>query len=49
MTTQSQMTGGMSLYQPSKQEARHLRDEYLHNNGHNMRGIGELGSSSDSS
>ena len=45
----SQLTGGMSLYQPSKQEARTLRDQYLHKNGHNMKGIGELGSSSESS
>ena len=45
----SGMVSGMSLYQPSNREARRLRDQYLRENGHNMKGIGELGSSSDSS
>ena len=46
---ESTLTGVMSLYQPSKAEARKLRNQYLEENGHNMKGIGELGSSSDSS
>ena len=34
---------GLRVY--SKREMRRLRDDYLKDNGHNLHGVGELGSS----
>ena len=43
------LTGAVDLAEVNITEMRLIRNRYLQENGHNMKGIGELGSSSESS
>lgn len=45
LDNRQKLSGTMGLRVFNKKEMRDLRDDYLEENGHNLLGIGELGSS----
>ena len=49
MDKRARRIGAMSLKDYTREEKRKMRDKILQANGHNLKGIGELGSSSENS
>ena len=49
MNRRAHRIGAMSLTDYTRDEKRKMRDKILQENGHNLKGIGELGSSSEDS